>query len=286
MSPVGVIGASSFVGARLLVRLLEDQPSVIAFSRNAVNSAGPLGCAWRRLPAQPEGEIQHWVCVAPIWALPEHLPFLRACGARRVVALSSTSRFTKAGSADAAEQAVSARLASAEECLGRECDRAGIELVILRPTLIYGYGADRNVSDIVRFVQRFGFFPVLGAATGLRQPVHADDVAAACAAALRAPVGGGAYDLSGGETLPYRVMVERVFSALGRRSRIVEVPMALMRAAVPLARQLPRFRHLTLEMAHRMNRDLVFDHARAARDLGFAPRPFVLTTDDIPASVL
>lgn len=280
---VGVLGASSFVGRRVVGRLSSEGAGVLAFSRNP-----PLdgSVAWRRLPAQPVGEIQRWVCVAPVWALPEHLSFLQACGARRVVALSSTSRFTKAGSSDAAEQAVAARLAASELRVEEACDRAGVELVILRPTLIYGFGADRNVSDIARFVQRFGCFPVLGKAMGLRQPVHADDVAAACVAALNAPVAGRAYNLSGGETLSYRVMVERVFSALGRRPRIVEVPVAVMRAAVPLARQLPRFRHLTLEMAHRMNRDLVFDHAAATRDLGFAPSPFVLSPDDVSPAVL
>lgn len=221
-----------------------------------------------------------------MWVLPEYFSFLESCGARRVIALSSTSRFTKVGSSDVAEQGVAARLADAEEQVARWCDRHGIDLVILRPTLIYGLGADRNVSDIARFVRRFGFFPVLGEAAGLRQPVHTDDVAAACVAALHAPVSGVAYNLSGGETLSYRAMVERVFAALGRRPRIVSVPGALLRVAVPLARCLPRYQHLSLEMAYRMNRDLVFDHADAARDLGFAPRAFSLSADDLSASVL
>jgi hypothetical protein len=31
-----------------------------------------------------------------------------------------------------------------------------------------------------------------------------------------------------------------------------------------------------------MNRDLVFDHAEAARDFGFKPRGFALTAKDLP----
>jgi len=31
-----------------------------------------------------------------------------------------------------------------------------------------------------------------------------------------------------------------------------------------------------------MNRDLVFDHADAARDLGFSPRLFALSPEDLP----
>ena len=283
LADVGVIGASSFVGRRVLARLAAVNLRALAFSRKPPVDANG---AWQRLPAALEGEIPLWICVAPVWVLPEYLPVLQSCGARRIVALSSTSRFTKAGSADAAEQAVAARLADAEEQVADWCDQHGIELVILRPTLIYGLGADRNVSDIVRFVRRFGCFPVLGGATGLRQPIHADDVAAACVAALSVPMAGRAYNLSGGETLSYRAMVERVFMALGQRPRIVSMPVGLLRVAVQLARCLPRYRHLTFEMACRMNRDLVFDHSDAARDLGFAPRAFRLEADDISPPVL
>lgn len=87
--------------------------------------------------------------------------------------------------------------------------------VILRPTLIYGRGRDRNITVIARFIRRFGFFPVLGRATGLRQPVHAEDVALACHRALEAPAATNrAYNISGGETVTYREMVRRVFLAL------------------------------------------------------------------------
>ncbi len=63
----------------------------------------------------------------------------------------------------------------------------GVEWIILRPTLIYGLGRDKNIAEIARFVRRFGFSPLFGKAKGLRQPLHAQDVAGACIAALDAP---------------------------------------------------------------------------------------------------
>jgi hypothetical protein len=36
-------------------------------------------------------------------------------------------------------------------------------------------------------------------------------------------------------------------------------------------------------MAERMNQDLVFDHDEAARDLGYRPRPFRLSPQDVAA---
>ena len=284
---VSVLGATSMVGECLLPLLRQGGLRVTAYSRRADPQAGD-GVEWRLLPGadfsspEPGHEQPLWICVAPIWVLPEYFAFLEASGARRVVALSSTSRFTKDDSSDHEEQAVALRLAEAEARLKAWGSHFGVEWVILRPTLIYGRGRDKNIAEIARFVRRFGFFPLLGKATGLRQPIHAEDVASACRAALQAPAAANrAYNLSGGERLAYRDMVCRVFSALGLRSRLLSVPLSAFRAAVFFLRRLSRYRHWSVAMAERMNRDLVFDHSEAARDLAFAPRPFVLSAKDL-----
>jgi nucleoside-diphosphate-sugar epimerase len=215
--------------------------------------------------------------------LPDFFSLIEASGARRVVALSSTSRFTKVGSGDAAENAVAAKLIESEARVQAWAEQRGIEWVVLRPMLIFGMGRDKNISEIARFIRRFGVFPLLGRAQGLRQPIHAEDVAAACVAALQAPnAANRAYNISGGETLAYRDMVARVFAALGHQVRLVTVPLWAFRLAVAIVRSLPRYRHWSAAMAERMNRDLVFDHADAARDLGFKPRGFELTAKDVP----
>lgn len=261
---VGVFGATSLVGACLLPLLTEAGWQVTAFSRRAV---GRLGDGARC--------VENWVCVAPIWVLPDYFGLLDAQGARRVVVLSSTSRFTKDDSTDPQEQAIALRLADSEARVREWAQSRGVEWVILRPTLIYGLGRDKNIAEIARFIRRFGFFPLFGKANGLRQPIHAADVAGACLAALQAPCAANrAYNISGGETLTYRNMVARVFSALGRRPRLLTVPLWAFRLAVAMLRHLPRYRQWSIAMAERMNRDLVFDHAEAARDLGFKPRAF------------
>lgn len=314
---VGVLGASSLVGGCVLRRLRAAGGQVVAYSRQVTQQVARQaepGVCWQLLPPGPspqpspqggegeksrrwrhggaspqpspqrsEGVTPLWICVAPIWVLPDYFPLIEASGARRVVALSSTSRFTKVGSGDTAESAVAARLIESEARVQAWAEQRGIGWVVLRPTLIYGHGWDKNISEIARFIRRFGFFPLLGQAQGLRQPIHAEDVAAVCVAALQAPDSANrAYNISGGETLPYREMVARVFKALGRPVRLVAVPLWAFRWAVAVLRCLPRYRHWSAAMAERMNRDLVFDHAEAARDLGFKPRGFALTAADVP----
>lgn len=286
---VGVLGASNLVGGCLLAQLAEMGCSAIAFSRTKRIAIDGGTVEWRQLPApgtkslDVTGLIDHWICVAPIWVLPDYFALIEASGARRVVAVSSTSRFTKIGSGDTAENALAAKLIESEARVQAWAERRGVEWVILRPTLIYGLGQDKNISEMARFIRRFGFFPLLGRAQGQRQPIHAEDVASVCIAALQATGAANcAYNISGGETLAYRNMVARVFAALGRRPRLLTVPLWAFRLAVAVLRCLPHYRHWSAAMAERMNRDLVFDHTDAARDLGFKPRGFVLTAKDVP----
>jgi nucleoside-diphosphate-sugar epimerase len=278
---VGVLGARSMVGEYLLPALTAAGWRVDAFSREAGVEWRPLG----ELGSGPSAlQVPWWISIAPITIVPEYFDALRARGARRVVAVSSTSRFTRASSADEQEQALARRLGEAEWRVKAWAESHGVEWVILRPTLIYGRGRDRNIAEIAHFIRRYGFFPLLGGASGLRQPVHAEDVAAACFAALEAVAATNrAYNISGAERLTYREMVRRVFAALDRVPRMLSVPLWAFRLAIACLRLLPRHRGWTAAMAERMNQDLVFDHAEAARDLGFRPRPFRLSAADVVA---
>lgn len=289
---VGVLGASSLVGECVLPMLCGAGWQVVAFSRRSAKSG--FGVDWRQLPLakhpspqssprRDEGVTPYWICLAPIWVLPDYFALIEACGARRIVALSSTSRFTKDGSGDTAENAIAAKFIDGEDRLQAWAESRGIEWVILRPTLIYGLGRDKNISEIARLIRRFGFFPLLGKAKGLRQPIHVKDVAVACISALQVPdVRSRSYNISGGETLTYREMVARIFGALGRRPRLLTVPLWAFRLAVAMLRRLPRYRQWSAAMAERMNRDLVFDHSDATRDLDFIARPFQLAAEDLP----
>ena len=85
--------------------------------------------------------------MAPIWVLPDYFALIEAAGARRVVVLSSTSRFIKVDSGDTAEQATAAKLIDGETRVQAWAESRGIEWVILRPTLIYRPGCGISVHQ-------------------------------------------------------------------------------------------------------------------------------------------
>lgn len=285
---VAVVGASSMVGQALLPMLTQAGVKVVAYSRKPVASQEQLcgDIEWREISSLlDEGKaenISDWVWLAPIKALPQQLAHIRRAGARHVVAVSTTSRFTKMTSSSAAERKFVEELIAAEAALQGWAHENGATWTILRPTLIYGLGLDKNVGVIARFIRRFRFFPVLGGASGLRQPIHARDVAAACKAALESGKAmNRAYNISGAERLSYRAMVMRIFEALSMRPRFLSIPLWMFAAGVAVLRMLPPFRSWSSAMAERMNQDMVFDHEEAARDLGFSPQPFRLEPGDL-----
>lgn len=271
--PVLVLGATSLVGGYLRPRLKAAGRGVLAVSRNppafddewsyADISRGPAG-----LPAAPAA-----IHLAPLWLAPPLIRNMAERGLRRLVAFGSTSRATKVDSADPKERALAARLARAEDDLRRECDAAGVAWTILRPTMIYGGGRDKNLSGVAAVARTFGVAPVAGEGRGLRQPVHADDLAALAVAALEAPSSHGrAYDVGGGTVLTYRAMLEEVCRVTG--GRMVAVSPGLLKAGLRAAALLTARRDLSPAMVDRMEQDLVVDDSEARRDLGHRPRPF------------
>lgn len=291
---IGIIGATSLVGQCLIQQGIAQKHHITAFSRRSPTNQNQPYVTWQQLPPATQKEtdcdknkILFWICAAPIWVLPGYFDFLLTFKPQRMIVLSSTSRFTKQNSSDLNEQTVAQKLINSEALLESWANLHEIEWIILRPTLIYGYGQDKNVAEITRFIHRYGFFPVLGKASGLRQPIHSDDVATVCFLALwKRNLSNLAYNIMGGETLSYRQMVERIFRTLNYTPRIISLPLWIFHIATRLLKRLPRFQHWNTSMATRMNENLVFDNSEAKCDLCFSPKSFMLEMKDLPSQNL
>lgn len=275
-----VTGGTTAVGALVLTGLSERGCAVCCLGRHELKSTPSQ--SWRLVDLEdpsgglPDVHANILIHTASSWLLQGWIEQFHARGVRRIVAFSSTSRFTKNSSASPYERDLVRRLVDAEKHIQDECERLGITWTVFRPTLIYGgKGTDRNIADIARVIRRFGVFPILGAAQGSRQPVDAADLADACLKVLANHASyNKSYDLCGGETLTYRDMVVRIFQTLGRKPVFLHVPMIFFRCAIRLFKWHPRFSHLTPEMALRMQMDLVFDAKDAIRDFGYSPGKF------------
>lgn len=277
-----VTGASSQLGVFLLPRLQADGFQTLALSRNAPRSALNVSgqVRWQNPgPVMDEGadgghlQVRHLVSCGPLDLA--HALILKLNGLQRVVAFSTSSVLTKAHSANLAESGHMAEIREQEIHLKRLCEDRGITLVLLRPTMIYGCGLDRNISMLARFGQKFGFIPLAGKATGLRQPVHADDLAAVAVRVLCTDNAGGVESVAcGGSTLTYREMAEKISAVFGSGVRVLALPRWLLAAAVQATSVIPAFRVFNREMVRRQGMDMVFDDTVLREAFGYRPRPF------------
>ena len=276
---VGILGATSFVGDFILADLVAAENPVVAFSRQPVNSTSST-VEWVQISDRPlsvtvAGTIPLWVSLIPIWSLSQYFSLFQRLGIKRLVVLSSTSRFTKINSPYADVRVLAQRLAAAEESILVWGQEHKVQIVLLQPTMIYAAGCDKNISSIAHFIQKFGFFPVFGAAHGLRQPVHGHDVAFACRSALVKSKLKNSYILSGGEVLSYRDMVQRIFLSLNKPVRFISLPLWFFKIGVFVAKCFGK--KIPYGIAERMNEDLIFDYIDATQDLNFIPRKFELS---------
>lgn len=271
-----VFGASGQIGYPLLGLLNRDGWRVTAVSRTA--QSDEPGLHWLRgdlgradgLPGRvdaiyscgPLDAFAQWYGTSPIEAA-------------RVVAFGSTSIEVKRGSADAEERDVARRLREGEQRLFASASERGAAATVLRPTLVYGAGRDATLTRIAHLARRWRRFPLPRGASGLRQPVHVDDLAAAAFACHgAAATHGQAYALPGGETLSYRDMVARVLACLQPPASLVELPSPLFNLSLLVAQMTGRATGMGEAAVRRMRSDLVFDATPAQRDFGYSARVF------------
>jgi nucleoside-diphosphate-sugar epimerase len=184
----------------------------------------------------------------------------------RSVFVSTTALFTNLNAATKLVRR------AAEDCIFN----SGLNYTVLRPTMIYGTPADRNMVRLIKLIQCSPVIPVFGNGCALQQPVHVADVAWAICEVLNHPKTiGQAYNISGGQVLNYNQVIGTVASTLGRNPRLLHLP------ATPLVWMLSTLQQLRIpfpikgEQILRLNEDKSFVHEAASRDFGYQPRTFI-----------
>ncbi len=279
-----VFGASGQIGMPLLDLLRDDNWRVYAVSRTA--HADQPALQWLR------GDLDD------VQGYPSQVHAIFSCGpldlfsqwyARsalrcpRVIAFGSTSIDVKRGSADAEERNLAVRLRDSEAQLFASAAAHSSAVTVLRPTLIYGAGRDRNLTRIAQIARRYGRMVLPRDANGLRQPVHVRDLADAAFRCVDATASfNRTYALPGGETLRYREMVARILAMTEPPSRLHEVPSPVFNVLLAAAHAAGIARDVNEATVKRMRSDLVFDAAPAQQDFGYSPRVFMPNAEMFP----
>jgi UDP-glucose 4-epimerase len=106
-----------------------------------------------------------------------------------------------------------------------------MEVVIIRPVLVYGPGVKANFRAMLRAIQR-GLPLPFGAVRNRRSLVALDNLIDLVTCCLAHPAAAGqTFLVSDGEDLSTPELLRRAAEAMGRRARLLPVPVPLMEIA-------------------------------------------------------
>jgi len=272
-----ILGASSLITPWLVKQLTDVNLGGQCYSRKQINYEDADNFRWQKFDANCPADFNPQpksiaITLLPLWLVPALLPQLSDC--QQLIAFSTTSIFGKSTSSDPDEQKLVQKIRAAETEIIRMSTERKIPWTILRPTLIYDGFNDHNITAMAQFIRKWRILPVASPAKGLRQPVHAGDLATAVISTLgNTSSYNRSFNLGGGEIISYRKMVERVFHSLGLKPRIVPLPPNLIRLTYILLKLISA-KGPSAAMFMRMNQDLSYDLTDAQQRLNYVPRPF------------
>ena len=123
----------------------------------------------------------------------------------------------------------------AEQGLRHIAEKTGMEIVIVRPPLVYGPGVKANFASLMRVLQR-GIPLPLGAVTNNRRSLVAiDNLVDLLINCIELPAAANqTFLVSDGEDLSTTALLRRMGQAMGHPARLLPVPPALLRAGAAM----------------------------------------------------
>ncbi len=152
----------------------------------------------------------------------------------------------------------------AEQALRDIADETGLEVVILRPPLVYGPGVKGNFLRMIRLIDRGVPLP-LASINNRRSLIYIGNLVDAIITCLDVPAAAGKIFLvSDGEDVSTPNLIRKLAGAMGRPSRLMSCPPTLLHIGAALLGK--------RAAAMRLTGSLAVDSARIRNELSWKPR--------------
>jgi nucleoside-diphosphate-sugar epimerase len=152
----------------------------------------------------------------------------------------------------------------AEDGLKEIAQKTGMEVVIIRPPLVYGPAAPGNFAALIRWVASGIPLPLAAVTKNRRSFVFVDNLVDLIRVCLDHPAAANqTFVVSDGENLSTAALLRRMGDALERSARLIPVPVSLLRMGARLLGK--------RDMAQRLCGSLEVDISKTKELLGWEP---------------
>jgi len=295
-----VTGASGFVGRALVARLLQRHQVRISARATTIERIHPKVEVSLGKPLSP---VEDWSqalarvstvvhCAGRVHIMTEQAtdPLLEfrqinvdgtlnlarqaaAAGTKRFIFLSSikvNGESTNPGCPFTADQQpdpgdpYGVSKLEAELALRSLASQTGMEVVIIRPPLVYGPGVKANFLEMMRWLARGAPLPFGSVTTNKRSLVALDNLVDLVDLCVDHPLAANqTFLVSDGEDLSTAALLHRLSLALGRPARLIPVPVGLLKLGAALLRR--------SAVAQRLCGSLELDIGKTREMLGWSP---------------
>lgn len=218
-------------------------------------------------------DVDYVIHVGGIWYAKDILSILDLQNRviKKLVFVGSTSKFQKVNSKDPKEIDLVTRMTAAEEIINKSKQNT----IIIRPTMLYGIDKDKNILTLIKFMDRFHVFPIIGKGEGLKQPVHVFDVADAVLKTMYSEkLVKNEYNIPGAKSIEYKGIILSIKKNLKKPVIVLNIPLSLAKIGFKIYKSLNPKTIVNISMVNRVNKSFIFDFDSAKRDFDYTPMTF------------
>lgn len=111
---------------------------------------------------------------------------------------------------------------------------SGINCVVLRPTLMFGWFDRKHLGWLSRFMRKVPIFPIPGNGKYMRQPLYVGDFCSIIVSCIEKRISGEVYNITGLEKVDYVDIIRQIRRATRAKTLLVHIPYQLFYALLKL----------------------------------------------------
>lgn len=157
---------------------------------------------------------------------------------------------------------------------------SGVNCVVLRPTLMFGWFDRKHLGWLSRFMQKVPVFPVPGHGRYMRQPLYVGDFCNIIVSCIEKRLAGQVYNITGLEKIDYIDIIRQIKQATGSKTLIMKIPYYLFYWLLRIWALFDRNPPFTADQLKALKAPDEFEVIDWPRIFGVRPTPFPKAIDE------